>query len=90
LLPSSGASSFATAPIGKFNGHLHLTPIPGSASLIAIRKRDVALTVPGSIVNMYVARLMPFSPYEGKRNRLSLGRKHERLFGVASLNTPAR
>ena len=87
---SSAASSFRTTPIGECNGDLHLAPVSIGSALITVRECDVALTVPGSIVNVYVTGLMLFSPYEGKRNRLCLGRKYEWLFSVASLNAPAR
>ena len=87
---SSAASSFRTTPIGEYNGDLHLAPVSIGSALITVRECDVALTVPGSIVNVYVTGLMLFSPYEGKRNRLCLGRKYEWLFSVASLNAPAR
>jgi hypothetical protein len=86
---SDVASSLLAASIGKCNGHLHLAPVSKGSPLIAVRECDVALTVAGSIVDVYVARLMLFRPYEGKRNRLSLGWKYEWLFGVASLNSPA-
>jgi len=86
---SSPASSFLTTSIGKRNGELYLAPVSIGTALIAVRECDVALTVPGSIVNVHVTGLMLFSPYESKRNRLGLGRKYEWLFGVASLNAPA-
>ena len=87
----SSAATFGAASIGEENGGLHFAAVrPGSAPLITVWKRYMALTVASSIVYVHIAGLVFFSPYERKRNRLCLGRKHEWLLGVATLYAPAR
>ncbi len=58
--------------------------------MIAIRKRDVSLQVPGMVINMHVTGLMLLGPSEKKCYRLGLGLEYKWLLTIAALYAPAR
>ena len=85
------ASTFRATPVKKLNVDLLLTPIRlRRAAVLAVRKCDVPLKVPGMIVDMYVTGLMLFGPYEEERYGLAFGWKYKWLIAIAAFNAPAR
>ena len=83
------ASTFSTAPVKKRYLDLFLSAIRlGRTAVIAIRKRDIPLQIPGMIIDMYVARLMLLRPNEKERYGLRFSRKYKWLLAVATLYAP--